>query len=926
MIPRSCCSRSPHRARTSHLLPCLSVAIVLWTALGVSPAPAQAPVLQREPAISRDEARRLIPEDQQAEPSAERLEMAPGEQRRRLSDLRQALSPSVRGDAFLSIRALDGYLDYDEEDQIIYGPGRTRITYGDFTLESDHVLLDLLDSSLQEIQAEGNVVLTIRENVIHAQSMRYNVDRSEGVAYDVHGQYGPVYFRTHGLNGDHDPAAGPQFQMISEHEALFRDTDTTTCDFKVPHYYVRGSEVILFPNDRIFFRGATFYAMGVPVFYLPVYSRSLLESSPWFVRVGYGSRTGGRVRLGYAYSHHAKEPSFEDDRDYEMRSRGNAALYSDYVSRIGPGLGFDYNYSFEYDRHRGEFSVYGTIDHDREVFPASVPPDNTNRTENESERWRLFWLHRSQIAENLSLLINVDEFSDPDIFYDILDLFSDEDRYREVERRARVATTYLREAYVVRLMVDVKDRIGLNRLNDFSDPRDNNLDFNLDPFNPLDDNDPDGIGNDRWGRVSAKLPQLDAASSWIPLTAVPWYYRAELHLYNSLDKGLNVVDSRDDAFVQGAEFYQQIMRRWRLSQRYNLIAKAGFGVGGADREDDLGYNVASMGSPVTMGSTYPRTIDGLTFVDNRTFLTGEQRRNLEDINRSYWWADTEMRLNARFTDALSGWLRWRLRETTHDFIGDWYASLGSRTVREDLFDYKLREHWIEGRLDYQLFRPLLALYTGIGHNVVGNDDIYPQEPLGYWYAGGRWSNQRQTLVADASVNLTRRQIYDVSDPRAFEESEWSLAQSVSYSPIHQRWYMIVANRVYLTQNGGAEMNDDDELTFFTDEDPNGRLSVTYGRELGPKWDTEIAVGYDYDIGNVGSLSWILQRDLHDAVAVFEVRAERDEEDADSRTDQSDTEIDVRTGIKFKLPGQEIAFGPDDVRTLRQQSRQPALAE
>jgi hypothetical protein len=907
----------------------LCPALLLLTA---SPVRGASPTLQRQPAIARDEARRLIPEEEVAEPSPDRLELAPGEQRQRLSDLRQRLSPALRSEALLSVRALEGYLDYDEEDQIVYGPGRTRITYRDFVLEADRVLLD---SRLQEIQAEGNVDLTVRGNTIHARSMRYNFDESEGVAYDVEGEYAPVYFRTrpdgHEQTAPENGNGGPQFQMVSRHEALFRDTDITSCNFKAPHYFVRGREVILYPKDRVFFRGATFYAMGVPVFYLPVYSRSLQESSPWFVFLGYGSRSGTRVRLGYSYEHRTKEPSLEEDDTLETRSRGTADLYADYISKFGPGLGFDYDYAFEYNKHKGELSIYGlSNDEDREVFRATPSMDNPDDTEHETDRWRALWLHRSQIAEDLTLLINVDEFSDPDIFYDVLDLFGDERRHREVERRSRVALTFLREAYVVRLMADVKDRIGLDRLNDYSDPRDNNRDFDLDPYNPLDDNEPDGIGNDRWGRVSSKLPQLDAATRWLPSRKGPLYYRAELHLYNALDKGLNTVDTRDDAYVQGVEFYQQIMRRWRLSRRYTLLAKAGLGFGGADRDDEFGLNtgrngVAPDGTAIA-DDMYPRVIDGLTFVKHDTFLTGRRRRSLDDLNRAYLWGDAELRLDARFSDALRGWLRWRLRETTDDFIGDWYASIGGRTVREDLYNYRLREHWIEGGLNYALLRPLLTLYTAFGANLESGGDVYPQEPLGYFHVGGRWANRRQTLVASAAVATTRRQIYDPSDPRAFKEIEWGLNQSISYSPIHQRWYLMVRNRVDLTDQGGAERSGDKKLTFFTDEDANGGINVIYGRELGPKWDTEIEANYDYTLGDVDSLKWVLQRDLHDAIAVLEIRAERDDERADSRDDDSETQLDFRTGIKFKLPGQEVAFGPADVRTVRQAARQPAVAE
>jgi hypothetical protein len=916
-------SRSGSPARPRRFLSRTLAGLILVLVSGAWPVHAQAPALSREPAIARDEARRLIPGGEELAPSPERLEMAPGEQRRRLNDLRQALNPAPRSQAIMRMRALEGYLDYDEQDQIVYGPGRTRITYREMTLEADHVLLD---SRLQEIQAEGNVELQARGHTVYAQSLRYNFDQNEGVAYNARGQYGPVYFRTHPKGKDKAAGETPQFQVVSEHEALFRHSDVTTCDFKVPHYYVRGREVVLFPRDRVFLRGATFYVAGVPIFYLPIYTRSLFESSPWFVQLGYNSRSGARIRLGYSYAHRTAEPSFEDDKVMQTRSQGRADLYMDYLSKLGPGLGFDYTYNFEYGKHKGELSIYGLSDKNREVFGATLDSGATDGMQQESERWRFLWRHRTELTEDLTLLFNIDEFSDPDIFYDVLDLFNrDDERYRDIQRRARVALTFVQEAYVVRLMADVKDRIGLDRLNNFSDPTDNNRDFDLDPYDSSNKNSVNGIGSDRWGRVSSKLPQFDAATRWLPFGGNPWFYRTELHLYNALDKGLNIVNDRDNAYVHGVEFYQQLMRQWKLSQRTTLLGKVGVGVGVADRATDLGYDVAGMGSPLEVGKTFPRQIDGLTFVDPNTFLIGTRRRSLEDINPGYLWGDMELQLNTRFSDALRGWLRWRLRKTTDDFLGDWYASLGSRTVREDLYNYKLREHWLEGRLDYSLFRPLLSLYTGAGVSLEGRGNLYPQEPSAYWNAGGRWTNLRRTLVLDAGVGLTRRQLYDPSDPRAVEENEWYLRQALTYAPVHQRWYLVLDNSVNLTKNQNAAISHENQDTIFYDEQTHGHFDVVYGREIGPKWNTEFKVAYDYQSGALDRVSWLLQRDLHDAIAELEVRAERNESQTDNNTDKTTTQIDVRTGLKFKLPGKEAEFGRGDVRTLRQQAREPALA-
>ena len=517
----------------------------------------------------------------------------------------------------------------------------------------------------------------------------------------------------------------------------------------------------------------------------------------------------------------------------------------------------------------------------------------------------------------------MDEFSDPDIFYDVLDLFEDTlpERNRQIERRSRAALTWVREEYVVRLMADMRDRIGRNRVSDFSDPADDNRDFDLDPYNRLKDDDTDGISNSRWGNVSAKLPQLDIATRWLPVlgSRTPLFYRSEIHLYNNLDKGLNIVSDDDDTFVQGVEFYQALMHQWKLSQRYILLSKLGFGVGGADRDEDLGIDLS--------GLTFPTTVDGLVFTnDDDTFLIGTRERNYDQINNAYIWADASERLNARFSDALTGYVQWRYRYTTSDYIGDFLASLGDMTFRQDLYDYKIREHWIETGLAYRLIQPLLTLSTDAGYNLTGGGDLYSKEPIGYVKGSARWSNQRQTLVTQASAGWRRRQTYDPSDPAEYAEDKLFGDVGVYYTPRHQRWYTSLVASYENSLNGRAERTSDNKLTYFTDEDVETDIKWIYGRELGPKWDTKLAVHWDKEVGGLREVAWVLQRDLHDALAILKVRVEQDEEDADSRNDNSQRKMDVSLGLKLKLPMKTAGLGANNTSTLQSRSHEPLLAD
>ncbi len=878
-------------------------------------SPAQDPAAPaRAPELERDEARRLAPPT----PTAPAEQPMPVElERARLARLRSRFDPTLEGSAPLQIRALDeGFLDFGPEDQVLYSPGRTLVRYRDYTIEADRLIYD---TRLQEFQAEGNVILSTSETTLAADSMRYNLRLEEGMAHNVSGRYGPVHFRMAETEADTD---APQLQRVSAQESIFRQSDVTTCDFKVPHYFIRGREVILFHGDRIFFRGATFYVSGVPILYLPVFTRTLDEVTPWFVQLGVGGRTGARIRLGYNYRHRTEEPSLEDPERMETRSAGEASVFGDLMSEIGAGAGLDYSYMFDYGRHRGELGLYGLNDKDRDV----VGPDPADNDEfSETNRWRVGLLHRSGLAPDLDLLLNVDMFSDPDIFYDALDYFNRAgeltERDRVMERSARAALNWRQDDYVARLTGEIKDRVGIDRYLNPSNPRDDNRMFDLEPGVRLEDLEVDGISRDRWGRVTERI-HATLATRWLPIGHRPLYGLSQIDLYRARDKGLNVVERDDDAWVSGIEIYHALMRQWKFSERYTLLTRAGVGIGAADRnDDDFG---------IDFGPTFPQQVDGLTFVDRDTFLIGTRERGFDDIQTFYAWTDAEARLNARFTDALSGWLAWRGRATTDDFIGDWYASLGSLTFREDLYDYPIREHWLESQLNYRLARPALLLYTRGGINLIPSGDLYAQEPSSYAQTGYRWSNQRATVSTGGAVGLRRVQIYDPSDPEEFQDNRLYASWDVNYTPIHRRWWTALELFHYRSLERRTEASVDRRLTFFTDEDSRGEIRWRIGRQIGPKWDAEFMVEYDQEIEGLRRVAWLLQRDLHDAIASLEIRLDTKNRRGDwdrvrNRDDLEANELDVRFGLALKLPHQEEPLGIGQPRTLRTRDRAPAMA-
>lgn len=839
--------------------------------------------------------------------------------------LRDEISPERFATSGLSVRPLEGLLDYDEENQVLYGPGRTQVLYGDYFLESDRLVLD---NRIQEVHAEGNVIFRVRnengepDDEMLADSFRFNFAEEEGVAFGATGSSNPIYFRTVPPK-DGEDASLPQLRQLSRNESLFRNTEISACDFVIPHYNIRAREIILYPGDRVFLRRATFRVMGAPVLYLPFYTRSLDEGSPWFIQLGGGGRTGARMRVGYQYEHQVKEPTFEDDDEYEVRSKGQAQVFADVLSKRGLGGGMQYQYLFAYGRHRGELHAYALHDTDRKVGGNNLDPNQSERSE--TQRWELLWRNRSEITEDVTLLIDIDAFSDPEVFYDILDAFADdgEERERQVVRRGRGAVTYLQEAYVARLMVEVKDRAGVDRFQDFSNPSDNNRDLDFDTVRNLRNADSDGIAQDRWGRVTKRMPQMTFATRYLPLGDRPLYLIKEINIYNNLDKGLNAVDSDDDGWVRGIDIYDQLLWQYKITERYILIAKIGAGVGVAHR-DDKDLSIEYENRPPGPGGMGFR-VDRLIFTDDDgTFLIGTEEFNHDDIEDFYAWVDASIRLNARFSDALTGYILWKYRLTTDDFIGDFYAQIGDTTSREDLFNYRLREHWIEGNLTYQLLAPILRVYARAGLNLTSDSDLYPNEDHYRASTGFEWSNQRGTWQIAGSVGTSSRRLYHESDPRSGEQKTVFARGSTTYRPVHGRWFGRAQVSTRTVSDTRAEPNNSSKNTNFSDEDDRTRVTLVYGRELGAKWDAEAEVHFDSRVSGVREAALTLQRDMHDALLIIRASRKRSVQDADDREDNP-AEFDLVFGLEVKLPGQEVAFGPGPVTVLDRQSRQPVVA-
>ncbi len=819
-----------------------------------------------------------------------------------------------------------GFFEIDNTGKSIYFNERTLISYKGMTLEADQMHIDM---DLFEAEASGNVILTGLNIHLAVEKLVFNFREKTGEGYKVVGTYESLRIRH-----AEDETDLPSFRRISEHESVFTKTSLTVCKFSKPHYRLKAREILFYHGDKVMLKGVTLHIEGIPfpVFYLPVYSKSFKEGSPWLVRGGIKSRIGAWGRLGYQFKHSTEEPSLTDDEVMRIKNEGAATFFADYFSKRGAGTGLLYEYSFDYNRHWGELDLYYLKDNNREVtYPTR---------EEELNRFRIGLKHRSQLTENLVWTANSDYFSDPEIYDEILDLFNEYERERVMERSARTALTYVREQMAARLAVDLKDRIGRDRFSNFSIPGDDDRDFDEQPDIPYKKRDDEGIHSDRWGRASIRAPQATLSTAWLPLFDLPLYYHTDLNIFNNLDRGLNLVDADDNAFVRGFDWYHALMWRLRLGKRSTLLTKLGVGGGMAMREDDtFGYGddmEANFGgaSPVFPLDLYPlkrksSDLEGgygnMTFLDSETFVIGTEPFNLkDDVNDSFVYGDALVRFQSRLSNALIFNVIYKYRKTTDDFLGDWYARMGHRFVRDDLYNFRLREHYVQTLLTYFLADPNLRVSLSTFNNLIGEGELYPNEVKNAYGVTGQWTNRDQTLSLASRVGLYETQMFHHSDPAAYVDSSFRWYVYANYQPRSQRWWAHASTsfRERLDHSLSTSLRH----RRYTEDENEFVLRGLLGGRIGPKWTAQIGGDWNSRIGSFREVTLGFQRDLHDALLLLAVTLENDLYRDDVDDNNFANQLDFRFAFQPKMPGAIMReAGGSGITVIKAKPKKPEVS-
>jgi LPS-assembly protein len=211
---------------------------------------------------------------------------------------------------------------YDLKHHTAAGTNGIFINYNGSILTADSVSVD---QSTGWGIADGNVRIQQGDEIWVGDHMRYNFRTREMISENFRTGKSPVYMEGMGLHGN--------IASNRTERSTYAATNgfITTDDVHSPEFKIRASRMIIIPNQKIEAWNAVLYVDGVPVFYLPYYSRNLGPHANNFDFVpGYRSSYGPFVLGSYTWY---------------LNNELNGKFHLDYRQRRGPGVGPDFNYN-----------------------------------------------------------------------------------------------------------------------------------------------------------------------------------------------------------------------------------------------------------------------------------------------------------------------------------------------------------------------------------------------------------------------------------------------------------------------------------------------------------------------------------------------------------------------------------------------------
>jgi lipopolysaccharide assembly outer membrane protein LptD (OstA) len=280
-------------------------------------------------------------------------------------------------------------MEYNRARNLVVASGNVVVTREGEELKADSIQLNTVT---HDAEARGNVVFTRTNSVWRGNYMRYNFETGAWQTGEFESTFDPFF------------VTAKAAEMTNTTEYVLKRAVVTTCTnhHEGCHYTMSCRTLRVKPGNRMIGRHTVMRLGRIPVFYTPIWYRSLSDRA-----VGLSAEAGVRQRMGYFLLTSTK---------YWISSSIRGVTQIDYRSKRGPALGQEIGWRLPEESGNGR--IYGYFANDDGVAGDDTYGDSDLV---ESQRYRLRFQHYQTFTTRDYVLADVNYLSDPFIMEDFFD-------------------------------------------------------------------------------------------------------------------------------------------------------------------------------------------------------------------------------------------------------------------------------------------------------------------------------------------------------------------------------------------------------------------------------------------------------------------------------------------------------------------------
>jgi LPS-assembly protein len=228
---------------------------------------------------------------------------------------------------------------YDRQLDQYTARGNVKISKNDKQLTADFIELD---HKTMHAYAQGNVVLTVGQDILSGSHLEIDLDRQVGSIENAY-----LFLKENNFH-----ITAHKIQKTGENTYRIDEATLTTCDGEKPDWKITGKDIKIKEDGSGTAKHATMRVKDIPVLY-----------SPYFYYPANRDRQSGFLMPEFASSDR-KGTEYNQPFFWAISDSSDATFYANYMSKRGLKLGAEYRYIFS-ERSQGAIMLDGF--HDRKV-------------------------------------------------------------------------------------------------------------------------------------------------------------------------------------------------------------------------------------------------------------------------------------------------------------------------------------------------------------------------------------------------------------------------------------------------------------------------------------------------------------------------------------------------------------------------------